>query len=499
MKTMIDSSRPCRAKLLAILIIAVLVAGVVGCDATHYLTIESTAGGEVTVPGEGKFDYSVGRMVNLVAVADEGHRFVEWTGDVSTIDDMKAATTRIAMDDDYSITANFEEIPTANYFLSISSTTGGSVTTPGEGTFIYDANSVVQLAADALEGYRFVNWTGNVGSLANVNAASTTITMNDDYSINANFEADEPVVFVCANLEAAVRQAIGIAEGGIYPSDMEVLTSLHAWEKGISDLTGLEYATGLTDLALHDNLISDVTPLTGLTRLEQLNLEDNRVSDISPLEGLTNLTVLWLDSNQISDISPLESLTNLTGLSLEENQVSDISPLAGLTDLTALGLASNQIGDISPLEGLTNLWRLRLDDNQISDIKPLGGLTSLIYVEAGSNQISDISALAGLTSLWALRLDNNQISNISPLEGLANMKWLHLDDNQISDISPLAGLTDLNLLYLQDNEISDITPLVDNPGLGEGDEVWLSGNPLGEQSINEHIPALEARGVTVHY
>jgi len=39
---------------------------------------------------------------------------------------------------------------------------------------------------------------------------------------------------------------------------------------------------------------------------------------------------------------------------------------------------------------------------------------------------------------------------------------------------------------------------VDNGGLGAGDKIWLSGNPLSEQSINDYIPELEARGVTVY-
>jgi hypothetical protein len=55
------------------------------------------------------------------------------------------------------------------------------------------------------------------------------------------------------------------------------------------------------------------------------------------------------------------------------------------------------------------------------------------------------------------------------------------------------------LLSLYNNHISDISPLVDNTGLGEGDWVDLRGNPLSEQSINEYIPALEARGVQVYY
>ena len=40
-------------------------------------------------------------------------------------------------------------------------------------------------------GYDFVNWTGDVGTIVNVNGATTTIAMNDDYSITANFEEKE--------------------------------------------------------------------------------------------------------------------------------------------------------------------------------------------------------------------------------------------------------------------------------------------------------------------
>ena len=158
------------------------------------LTMDSTDGGEVTTPGEGTFTYDAGTVVDLVAKAEEGYLFVNWTGDVDTIADVDAAETTITMDDDYEITANFEEIsppppPPILYALAINSTNGGSVTIPGEGTFKYDAGTVVGLAAEAEEGYRFVNWTGDVDIIANVNAAETTITMNGDYSITANFTA----------------------------------------------------------------------------------------------------------------------------------------------------------------------------------------------------------------------------------------------------------------------------------------------------------------------
>ena len=44
-----------------------------------------------------------------MAVADEGYKFVNWTGDVGTIIDVSAAKTTITMWDNYEITANFKE------------------------------------------------------------------------------------------------------------------------------------------------------------------------------------------------------------------------------------------------------------------------------------------------------------------------------------------------------------------------------------------------------
>jgi len=74
------------------------------------------------------------------------------------------------------------------YELTIASTAGGSVTTPGEGIFAYGKGTVVNLVARPGAGYHFVNWTGNVDTIANVNAVITTVTVNGDYFITANFE-----------------------------------------------------------------------------------------------------------------------------------------------------------------------------------------------------------------------------------------------------------------------------------------------------------------------
>jgi len=92
---------------------------------------------------------------------------------------------------DATITVEEEEAPPVQYDLTIASTVGGEVTDPGEGQFTYNEGTAVSLVASPDTGYEFVSWTGNVGTIADTDAASTTITMNGDYSIVANFEEEE--------------------------------------------------------------------------------------------------------------------------------------------------------------------------------------------------------------------------------------------------------------------------------------------------------------------
>lgn len=71
------------------------------------LTADSTEGGEVIIPGEGTFTYDAGTTVDLVAEAEEGYKFLHWTGDTDTVLDVTASSTKITVGDDCAITANF--------------------------------------------------------------------------------------------------------------------------------------------------------------------------------------------------------------------------------------------------------------------------------------------------------------------------------------------------------------------------------------------------------
>ena len=166
--------RPCPKRAAILLLAVALIAGLAGCtDATPLergLTIIDSIGGSVTVPGEGGFVYEHGEVVILLAVPEEEFRFVRWSGDVDTVSDVNAASTTITMNDNYLISASFEVI----HNLTISSTTGGSVTGPGEGPFSYENGTVVQLVAVPAECYRFVTWTGD--AVTDPSTPTTTIS-----------------------------------------------------------------------------------------------------------------------------------------------------------------------------------------------------------------------------------------------------------------------------------------------------------------------------------
>ncbi len=206
----------------------------------------------------------------------------------------------------------------------------------------------------------------------------------------------------------------------------------------------------------------------------------------------------WGSGPNISNLTGLEAANNLEHLTIAHRSVSDLSPLAGLTRLRLLYLGHNAISDISPLAGLTSLSTLLFYGNKVSDLSPLAGLTNLKHLNIHSNSISDLSPLARLTNLDSLVLDKNSFSDLSPLGGLTNLETLFLRRNSISDLSSITGLTKLETLYLSNNAISDLSPLVANTGLGEGDTIFLFGNPLSTISIDTHIPTLRSRGVTVH-
>ena len=269
------------------------------------------------------------------------------------------------------------------------------------------------------------------------------------------------------NLRAAVAAELGKRPNA--PITVEEMATLgprfEVPNRGIQDLTGLQFATSLRQLNLNDNEISDLSPLAGLINLRELWINHSLVSDISPLRGLTYLTKLWLRRSLVSDLSPIAGLTGLRSLSLRGNPISNISPLRGLINLTELWIDDTSVSDLSPVAGLINLRGLEFAHINISDLSPVAGLINLEWLAFTNDTISDLSPIAGLINLKRVFQWNNPISDLSPLAGLTKLENIDFCNGDISDLTPLAGLTGLKELYFAGQDISDISLLAGFTGL----------------------------------
>ena len=311
-------------------------------------------------------------------------------------------------------------------------------------------------------------------------------------------------------LRSKLEQILGKeAKEAISKQDLLSVKELNTEKVDITDISGLEYATNLTQLNIEGNQITDLLPLilnqgisgsidlrnnplnnTALsTHIPQLKargitveydeppadivtFKDNNLESTIrqalevPTALLTTTDLVLLEqleasNRDISDLTGLEHCANLTNLHLGGNQIIDIAPLADLTALKYATLYGNKIVDISPLKDLTDLVFLQLDSNLVNDVSPLSKLVNLDFINIrGSNPVSDISVFAQLPKLRDITLNVHTIEDISPLTSLENLTalWLNgnLTETHMQAIGNLAGLTRLGL---EGNQVSDISAL----------------------------------------
>ena len=255
---------------------------------------------------------------------------------------------------------------TLQYYQSVNASISSSDTRVGShavGSLNASSSSVESISLNAPSSAGTYYYGACVSSVSGESNTNNNCSVGVRVTVSAGGSSTTNVDIPDTNLRAAIRRALRKVSGAITRAEMATLKILEAPDSDISDLTGLEFATGLTSLNLSVNIISDITPLSGLTNLTSLNLSVNIISDITPLSGLTNLTSLNLSVNAITDISPLAGLNKLTSLRIHDNFFSDISPLAGLPNLTLLSLYDNiAITDRSVLSRLSNLSEADIPD-----------------------------------------------------------------------------------------------------------------------------------------
>jgi len=222
-----------------------------------------------------------------------------------------------------------------------------------------------------------------------------------------------------------------VLDGTVLTAAIDTVTHLEVSYYGISDLTGIEDFTDLTELFCANNNLTSLD-ISQNTALDYLDCYDNQLTslDVSTNTALTHLhcavnqltsldvsqntalNLLFCYHNQLTNLdvsnntalvelicyfNQLTSLdisnnTALTYLSCETNQLTSLD-VSGATALNLLFCYSNQLTsfDVSQNTALTNLG---CNGNQLTSLD-LSDNTSLVYLSCGNSQLQCLNIANG--------------------------------------------------------------------------------------------------------
>lgn len=279
--------------------------------------------------------------------------------------------------------ASTSSLPLSQDVKKFRFTSGYSTDGNGEGVITgtldngyYEPGTEIRLEAVAKEGSFFLGWY-DYASKGNIISRELThkVTLSENIGIYARFDSIN-ITFPDNSLEQAVRFRL-YKDIQLTYYNISAITGYFGYSGQpagnykITNLKGIEYFTGVTQLNLQDHYIKDISYVKNLTQLNNFYFLNNEISDISPLSNLVQLAYVDLSNNRISDISPLGTLNNIVAIYIGNNLITDISPLKHLSKVKTISIYGNQISDISALEGLSNLTNLVMFNNNITDISPL--------------------------------------------------------------------------------------------------------------------------------
>ena len=212
---------------------------------------------------------------------------------------------------------------------------------------------------------------------------------------DANFKAylvGEPLINTNGDSEIQVSEASTFS-GAIF-----------CYTLNISDLTGIEAFTSLTELQCYNN------------QLISLNVSNNNA-----------LTILYCDNNQITSLD-VSNNTNLIHFSIWGNQ------------LTSLDVSNN-----------TALSTLECTENNLTSLD-VSNNTALTGLGCSSNQLTSLDVSSN-TALTRLRCIANQLTSLDVSNNTALEDFLDCSGNQLTSLD-VSNNTALNLLDCSDNQLT---------------------------------------------
>ncbi|MEE9583632.1 MAG: fibronectin type III domain-containing protein, partial [Dehalococcoidales bacterium] len=327
----------------------------------NYTLTMAVSGNGSTTPAVGDYTYEEGTVVPITATPDADWRFVSWTGDVA---DPSSASTTVTVDADKTVTANFSPI---GYMTLTMVVDGNGTTTPAVGVYSYEEGTVVPITATPDAGWEFDSWSGDV---ADPSSASTTVTMDTDKTVTANFSqgggttppaisgiSESNVTSSSADIgwttdEPADSQVAYRASPGWLTSLDETLVTVH-----LVQLTGLQPATTYYYKVMSrdgaGNLtVSDEMEFTTLGLPASFGTSDWSVS------------LAEVDAGKEATISFL--VTNSGGLGGSYAITLTINGVVEATREVTLGAGASEMVTFTTIKGVAGTYQVSVDELSFS-------------------------------------------------------------------------------------------------------------------------------------
>ena len=203
-------------------------------------------------------------------------------------------------------------------------------------------------------------------------------------------------------------------------------------KENVTDLSGLEYATGL----------------------KYLNLSRTNVKDVTSITKLKNLGGLCISGMELDDYSWLSNFANIKRLDISNTRIKDFSFLSKMTELEDIDVSDTDFNDLTLLSGAAKLEELVAGGTLISDLGPLSKLENLEYIYiVGCYNITSISPLLKLSNLRQLKMSSKQISDKEKLE--MARKSIEKDSYSKGDLIEIPAFS--SLLFYEEKIHVDIT------------------------------------------
>ncbi len=354
------------------------------------LSANPAAGG--TVSGSGT--YNPGTLVTVIATANSGYSFTNWTVNGNAVS--TNPNYQFTINGNITLTANFSAI---QYTVGLSANPAAGGTLIGGGT--YNSGSPVTVAAVANPGYSFTNWTVN-GNAVSTNA-SYQFTITGNITLTANFSAIQYSISLSSN-PAAGGTTNG---GGTYNSGSNVTVIAKA-NTGYVFNSWTQNGNVVSTSTSYSFIINGNTTLVanfGLTGPAGVNLGSAGNFAILAGSGITNTGVTTLIYGNAGSF-PTATIAGLLPGNVVGILYTTADPIVGTakTDLTtayddAQGRSLNAISLPGQLGGLTLAPGLYVNS------------TSSGISGTGSNGILTLDAGGNPNAVWIFKMGSTLITD----------------------------------------------------------------------------------------